>query len=250
MFKIKILLTAGFFINLFFFIWLIRLYSSLANFVYESTALQKALMYNYDMLYLNYEKLEAKAGSNPFALINFQDGFTFLRRNFVPMKGWVFDHRHFYEREPIEFVHVSDWFKRLNSLPVSSEMENINLVTDKLYWLIDKLCKFINNFIDLELTADQFLWLVLVFFAVLLVISYFVDPWAKRFDAIERRLYLHERFLEDKLHHGSPLEMKDTWLAKDEAFYHVRDMWKERAYYNINQNIRTDSYREPQPGQY
>jgi hypothetical protein len=249
MFKIKLLLTAGFFINLFFSFWLIRLYSTLSNFTYESVALQRALLYNYDQLYLNYRKMEINLskGNRPIEL---KDSIEYLQHNLIPIRNWVFDQRLLYENEKYEYVHVLDWFKRFDNLPGAVEAQNFSILTDRFYWILDKICNFFSYFLDFDLSPDSFLWILLAFMAVLLVISYFADPWTKRLDAIERRLYLHERFLEDKLHNGSPLEMKDTWFAKDEAFYTVRDMWKERAYYNINQNVRSDEYREPQPGQY
>jgi len=240
------MLTGGFFINLFFSLWLIRLYSSLANYVYETSVLQKNLMYNYDLLFLNYQKFIAgKRGS-----VTFEHGISFLTENVKPLKNWVFDYRDFMNKNNTDSIHIADWYKRLDvALGDTMHADTYNYVSFKLYCLYDLIAEFFLYFFNIELNPDEAVWLLLIFISALVIAAYFVDPLSRRFDVIERRLYLHERYLEEKFNKGAPIDMKDSWIMKGEAFYENKDMWRTRAYYNIHQNPRTDDFREPPFGQ-
>jgi hypothetical protein len=244
MFRLKLIILGSFFLNIFFMLWLVRLYSSIANFSYETSVLQKSLLYNYDQLFHGiYRNKEKMAWVEKMDLDVVMKYLSKYHTVWAPDK-WVFDYRNFFEKNNTDMIPVYDWYKRLDVIADAVRADDINYFVSIFYSICDIFGRFFHNYFNVYLSPDVLIWFVLAACFSLLFFSYFLDPFAYRLDLIERRLYLHERFLEEKINKGSPVDLKDHWKLKGDAFYFQKEAWRSRSYYNINQNVRGSEFRE------
>jgi hypothetical protein len=229
---------------MFFMLWLVRLYSSIANFSYESSIFQKSIMYNYDQLFHGIYANKTKMGWVEKMDLEVVARYLMKYHTTAKPSTWSFDYRNFFEMNNGQAVSVYDWYKRLDSVANNVRVDDINYFTSFFYTVCDNVSKILANFFGFYLGPEDLIPLIIVICITLLFLSYFVDPFAYRLEMIERRLYLHERFLEEKVNKGSPIDLKDYWKLQGEAFYLQKEAWRSRSYYNVNQNVRGAEFRE------